>query len=96
MKILLDQMSDGWYDRLRHLGHDVYSVTNLRKQGIDIQGDPAVGDYAKENGMVLITKDGKFAKYCKAVEIPHIHLDDDDLFKMLRQKIDEYGTPVKN
>ena len=87
-------MSDGWYNRLWHLGYDTYSVTKLREQGIDIQGDPAVDDYAKENGVVLVTRDSKFAKYCKAVDIQHIHLDDDDLFKVLRQKINEYCTPV--
>ena len=51
MKILLDQMSDGWYDRLRYLGHDVYSVTRLRSQGHSLQDDPSVGAYAKENDM---------------------------------------------
>ena len=93
MKILLADVRRR-YDRLWHLGHDVYSVTKLHKQEIDIQGDSAVDDYAKENGMVLVTRDNKFAKYCKAVGTPHIHLDDDDLFKMLRQKINECGAPV--
>ena len=106
MKILLDQMSDGWYDRLRYLGHDVYSVTRLRSQGHSLQDDPSVGAYAKENdmrhdpqlritSMVLVTLDGKFAKYCKAVDIPHINIDNDDLFKILRQKLDEYGDIAK-
>ena len=31
MKILLDQMSNGWYDRLRHIGHDVYKVTEFAR-----------------------------------------------------------------
>ena len=96
MKILLDQMSDGWYDRLRHLGHDVNSVTRLRSQGHSLQDDPAVGDYSKENGMALITLDGKFAKYCKAMDIPHIHIDNDDIFKILRQKLDEYDEPAES
>ena len=96
MKILLDQMSNGWYDRLRHIGHDVYKVTELRDQGHDLQDDAAIGDYAKGNGMVLVTRDNKFAKYCKAMDIQHIHLDDDDLFKILRQKLDEYGDPTED
>ena len=96
MKILLDQMSDGWYDRLQHLGHDTYSVTKLREQGIDIQGDPAVGEYAKKNDLILVTKDSKFAKYCKAVDISHIHMDDDDLFKILLQKMNGHGPHVEN
>ena len=45
--------------------------------------------------MVLVTLDGKFAKYCKAVDIPHINIDNDDLFKILRQKLDEYGDIAK-
>ena len=89
-------MSDGWYDRLRHLGHDVSSVTRLRSQGHSLQDDPAVGDYSKENGMVLITLDGKFAKYCKAMGISHIHIDNDDIFKILRQKLDEYDEPAES
>ena len=96
MKILLDQMSNGWYDRLRHIGHDVYKVTELRDQGHDLQDDAAIGDYAKGNGMVLVTRDNKFAKYCKAMDIQHIHLDDDDLFKILRQKLDEYGGSTED
>ena len=95
MKILLDQMSNGWYDRLRHIGHDVYKVTELRDQGHDLQDDASIGDYAKGNGMVLVTRDNKIAKYCKAMDIQHIHLDDDDLFKILRQNSTNTAAPRK-
>ena len=30
------------------------------------------------------------------MDIQHIHLDDDDLFKILRQKLDEYGGPTED
>ena len=94
MKILLDQMSDGWYDRLLYMGHDVYSVTNLRSQGHSLQKDPSVAGYAKDNGMVLVAKDTKLGRYCQVTGIPCILLDDDELYKVLLEKIGEYDEPA--
>ncbi len=92
MKILLDEMSDGWHDRLRYRGHDVYSVKRLRSEGHDLQDDPSVAGHAKENGMILVTKDVKCSRYCRAMGIPCILLDDDELYKILLQKLDEDST----
>ena len=92
MKILLDEMSDGWYDRLRHRGYMVYTVKKLREDGHGLEDDVLVADYAKENGMILVTKDNKLGRSCSVSDIPCILLDDEKLFKILLQKMDEYGS----
>ena len=45
----------------------------------------------RENGMVLVTKDKRCGRDCKAAGIECILLDDEELFKILPKKIVEYG-----
>jgi len=33
MKILIDEMDDGWDEKLKELGYDAYSVKKLRSDG---------------------------------------------------------------
>ena len=57
MKILIDEMDDGWDERLQDLGYDAYSVKKLRMEGHKLATDYSVINYAKENGMILVTRD---------------------------------------
>ena len=45
----------------------------------------------RENGMVLVTKDKRCGRDCKAAGIECILLDDEELLKILPKKIVEYG-----
>ena len=57
MKILVDEMDDGMDERLIQLGYDAYSVNKLRSEGKILHSDYSVINYAKENDMILITRD---------------------------------------
>ena len=37
MKILIDEMDDGWDDKLKELGFDAYSVKKLRSRRLQIE-----------------------------------------------------------
>ena len=94
MKVLIDEMDDGWDDSLRILGYDAYSVKKLRAQGHTLGDDNSVINYARENGMILVTRDNKSGSDCKKAGIPCILLDSDELFRLVREKLGEYGSPT--
>ena len=94
MKVLIDEMDDGWDDSLRILGYDAYSVKKLRAQGHKLGNDNSVISYARENGMILVTRDNKSGSDCKKANIPCILLDSDELFRLVREKLGEYGSPT--
>lgn len=95
MKVLLDAMLDGWHDRLLHMGYDVASVKDLDRRGHKLEGDDRLMiEYAREHGMILITKDQRCGRNCEAVGIRCILLGDDQLFQILLAKLAEYGDPA--
>ena len=49
MKILIDEMDDGWDEKLKELGFDAFSVKKLRMAGYKLKTDYSVINYAKEN-----------------------------------------------
>ena len=57
----------------------MYSVKRLRN-GINLSEDIKVIMYARDNNMILVTKDNDCVRTCKQVGIQHIPLDDDALF----------------
>jgi predicted nuclease of predicted toxin-antitoxin system len=87
LKVLIDEMHDGWDVRLQALGHEAYSVKKLRSEGKLKASDFSVITYAKDNGMVLITSDTESGKGCQENSIPCILLDDNELFKIVIEKI---------
>lgn len=93
MRILLDEMCDIWHDRLRLHKHDVSSVVRIRRQGCDLPNDPAVIAYARDNDMVLVTKDNKCGRDCKAADVPCILLDDEEIFRVLLTKLEKTDNP---
>ncbi len=56
-KILVDEMDDGMDERLNSLGYEAYSVKKLRTNGSKLYTDYSVINYAKENDMILVTRD---------------------------------------
>jgi predicted nuclease of predicted toxin-antitoxin system len=87
LKILVDEMDDGWDEKLRGLGYDAYSVKKLIMEGKKLHTDYSVINYAKENGMMLITRDTESGEACKENNIPCILLDNNEIFNIIVEKL---------
>ncbi len=87
MKILVDEMDDGMDERLIHLGYEAYSVKKLRNEGKKLHTDYSVINYAKENGMILITRDTESGQACEENNLQCILLDNDEIFKIVTEKL---------
>lgn len=79
MKILLDENSDGYEKRLKETGHEVERVSVIKKREILMGHDWNVINYAKNNEMILITKEVETGKACIANGIPCINITDDKI-----------------
>ncbi|MGI0003977.1 MAG: DUF5615 family PIN-like protein [Candidatus Nitrosotenuis sp.] len=87
MKILVDEMDDGWDEKLRVLGYEAYSVKKLIMEGKKLHTDYSVITYAKENKMLLITRDTESGEACKENNIPCILLDNSEIFNIIVEKL---------
>lgn len=87
LKILVDEMDDGWDDKLRQLGYDAYSVKKLRAEGKKMRTDYSVINYARENDMVLITRDTESGQACEENNLPYVLLDNDAIFKIVVDRL---------
>jgi len=87
MKILIDEMDDGWDEKLKELGYDAYSVKKLRVAGHKLRTDYSVINYAKENNMVLVTRDTESGQACEENGLPYILLDNNEIFNIVVDKL---------
>ena len=87
IKILIDEMDDGWDDNLRKMGYDAYSVKKLRSDGLKLRTDYSVINYAKENDMILVTRDTESGQACEENGLPFILLDNEEIFKIVVDKL---------
>ena len=87
MKILVDEMDDGWDEKLRNLGYDAYSVKKLRIEGKKLRTNYSVINYARENNMLLITRDTESGQACEENNLPYILLDNDEIFRIVVDKL---------
>ena len=90
MKILVDEMDDGMDERLIQMGYDAYSVKKLRSKGKKLHTDYSVINYAKENGMILITRDTESGQACEENNLPCILLDNEAIFKIVTEKLENF------
>ena len=90
MKILVDEMDDGMDERLIQLGYDAYSVKKPRSEGKKLHTDYSVINYAKENDMVLITRDTESGQACEENNLPCILLDNEAIFKIVTEKLQNF------
>ena len=90
-KILIDEMDDGWDERLRNLGFEAYSVKKLRAEGKKLRTDYSVINYAKENGLILVTRDTESGQACEENNLPYILLDNEEIFKILLAKVTNFN-----
>ena len=90
MKFLLDEHAESYDKKLLDLGHQVVYVKKLKEKDMRFRNDQNVVDYAKDNNMILITKDKKPGQACEDNGYPCIWINDDRIFdKIIRPKIDE-------
>ena len=89
-KILVDEMDDGMDDRLNALGYEAYSVKKLLTEGKKLHTDYSIINFAKENGMILVTRDTESGQACKENNLPCILLDSDEIFKIVVEKLKKF------
>ena len=90
-KILIDEMDDGMDDKLKSIGFDAYSVKKLRADGIKLHTDYSILNYAKENNMILVTRDTENGQACEENNLPCILLDNDEIFKIVLEKLSKFN-----
>ena len=89
-KILIDEMDDGMDEKLNSLGYDAYSIKKLRAEGKKLHTDYSVINYAKENNMILITRDTESGQACEENDLPCVLLDNDEIFKIVIEKLKSF------
>ena len=91
LKILVDEMDDGMDEKLNTLGFEAYSVKKLLTQGKKLHTDYSIINYAKENGMILVSRDTEVGQACKENNLPCILLDNEEIFKIVVQKLKNFS-----
>ena len=86
-KILVDEMDDGMDEKLIGLGYDAYSVKKLLNKGLKLRTDFSIINYARENDMLLVTRDTESGQACAENNLPCILLDNDEIFKIVVEKL---------
>ena len=89
-KILIDEMDDGMDGKLCELGFNAFSVKKLRIDGEKLHTDYSIINYAKEHDMILITRDTESGQACKENDLPCILLDNDEIFKIVLEKLKSF------
>ena len=89
-KILIDEMDDGMDEKLQNIGYDAYSVKKLRIEGLKLHTDYSIINYAKKNGMILVTRDTESGQACDENNIPYVLLDSDEIFKIVVEKLKQF------
>ena len=90
LRILVDEMDDGMDEKLEKIGFDAYSVKKLRAEGLNLHTDFSVISYAKKNSMILVTRDTENGEACSENNIPCILLDNDEIFKIVLNKLNQF------
>ncbi len=91
LKILVDEMDDGMDEKLNTLGFEAYSVKKLLTQGKKLHTDYSIINYAKENGMILVSRDTEVGQACQENNLPCILLDNEEIFKIVVQKLKNFS-----
>jgi predicted nuclease of predicted toxin-antitoxin system len=91
LKILVDEMDDGMDEKLNDLGFEAYSVKKLLTNGKNLRTDYSIINYAKENEMILVTRDTESGQACQENNLPCILLDNDEIFKIVVEKLKNFS-----
>lgn len=90
LKILVDENLDGMDERLKQIGYDAYSVRKLQIKGVKLGSDYSIINYARENNMIIVTKDTEFRKASEENDFPLILLDDEEILKVIVEKLKQF------
>ena len=90
MKILVDENLDGMDERLNEQGYDAYSVRKLQIKGKKLGSDYSIINYARENNMIIVTKDTEFRKASEENDFPLILLDDEEILKVIVDRLKKF------
>ena len=83
LKLLVDEMYEGFVNELRKAGYEVESVKQLINNGKQLRSDYSVLTYAKENDMILITADIENQKGCEENRIKYIPINKETVLKSI-------------
>ena len=89
-KILIDEMDDGMDEKLNSMGYEAFSIKKLRAEGKKLHSDYSVINFAKENNMILVTRDTESGQACQENNLPCILLDNDEIFKIVIEKLKSF------
>ncbi len=90
LKILVDENLDGMDERLKEIGYDAFSVRKLQIEGKKLGSDYSIINYARENNMIIVTKDIEFRKASEENNFPLILLDDEEILKVIVEKLKQF------
>ena len=91
VKILVDEMDDGMDEKLNELGFEAFSVKKLLAEGRNLRSDYSIINYAKENEMILVTRDTESGQACQENNLPCILLDNEEIFKIVVEKLKNFS-----
>ncbi len=84
-------MDDGMDEKLNELGFEAYSVKKLLTEGKNLRSDYSIINYAKENEMILVTRDTESGQACQENNLPCILLDNEEIFKIVVEKLKNFS-----
>lgn len=90
MKILIDEMYDGFDEKLTNLGHEAQSVKKLVNNKMPLKSDYSVLTYAKKNDMILVTADVENKRGCDENGIKCICPNKDAVFDFIVNALKEF------
>jgi len=84
-------MDDGMDEKLNELGFEASSVKKLLTEGKNLRTDYSIINYAKENEMILVTRDTESGQACQENNLPCILLDNEEIFKIVVEKLKSFS-----
>ncbi len=84
-------MDDGMDEKLNELGFEAFSVKKLLTEGKNLRTDYSIINYAKENEMILVTRDTESGQACQENNLPCILLDNEEIFKIVVEKLKNFS-----
>ncbi|MDH5463619.1 MAG: DUF5615 family PIN-like protein [Nitrosopumilus sp.] len=92
----MDENLDGMDERLKDLGYEAYSVRKLQMSGKKLGSDYSIINYARENSMIIVTKDTEFRKASEENDFALILLDDEEILKVIVEKLKKFSSHCLN
>lgn len=65
----------------------MHSVKKLCTDGYKLRTDYSVINFAKENDMILVTRDTESGQACEENNLPFLLLDNEEIFKIVVDKL---------